>query len=127
MDDTLKSGVPRTLRIALFGVLAAVALALVSLFISASSASADDGSGLLGSIGSTVDDVTDTAGKVVDDTAKKAADTTEKVTDKVEKAAPAPVAEVVEKAPAAIVEAVPAPSPSPCSRWCRRFRMPWPT
>lgn len=97
MENTFDRGAPHALRLFLIGVLTALGFAALSLVLSVSSASADDGSqgGLLGTVGSTVGQVTDTVdevvGTVVAPTVEHVTETVAPVTD----VAPAPVAEVV--------------------------------
>ncbi|MCJ1708496.1 hypothetical protein [Microbacterium sp. VKM Ac-2923] len=73
---------PRTLRVFLLGVLVSLATAVLSLFATSMSASADDsGSGLLGAVGSTVNGVTDTAGDVVEPVTTAVVEPVANVTD----------------------------------------------
>ncbi|MEX8034239.1 hypothetical protein AB6V29_14485 [Microbacterium sp. 20-116] len=100
MENASDRGAPHLLRLLLVGVSTALGAAALSVALSASPASADDGSGgLLGTIGSTVNQVTDTVddvvGTVVSPTVEHVTETVAPVTEVVTDVAPAPVAEVV--------------------------------
>jgi len=100
MENASGRGAPHMLRMLLVGVSTALGAAALSVALSASPASADDGSGgLLGTIGSTVNQVTDTVdgvvGTVVSPTLEHVTETVAPVTQVVTDVAPAPVAEVV--------------------------------
>lgn len=100
MKNASGRGAPRMLRLLLIGASTALGAAALSVALSASPASADDGSGgLLGAVGSTVNQVTDTVDEVVNTvvspTVEHVTETVAPVTQVVTDVAPAPVAEVV--------------------------------
>lgn len=109
MDDTLGRGAPQMLRMLLFGVLAALAFVVLSFFASASSASADEGSGLLGAVGSTVETVADTGGGAVEAVAEPVVEPVVETASPVVESVVEPVAQVVEPVTAPVAEVLPAP------------------
>lgn len=111
MENASGRGAPRMLRLLLIGASTALGAAALSVALSASPASADDGSGgLLGAVGSTVNQVTDTVDEVVNTvvapTVEQVTETVAPVTQVVTDVAPAPAAEVVTTTTATVSEVV---------------------